>query len=252
MVTRRADGYALVQLLVLVALVTFAVVLATRRLHLPIVVGSLALSTQLGPTPAAAPCLSCAESEGMDAEARELLGLDDPSSVRNARRGADLLASLVIPSGVVAASVLGAWHEGSARALLEDAVVIAEAAALSANVTALSKQSFPRSRPDGGGGSFFSSHTARAFVLATAAGSVASLRGRESAPWIWAGGLTLATGVAYLRVAGDAHWFTDVAAGAAVGSAVGIAVPWLLHRRGHGLQGRFPVTPAPGGIRIAL
>jgi membrane-associated phospholipid phosphatase len=187
----------------------------------------------------------------MDEEARDALRLRDPTSARYARRGADLLVGAVIPAGVLAASALGAWHDGAPRELLEDAVVVVEAATLAANLTALSKRTFERRRPDGGGGSFFSAHVARAFVLATAAGSVASIRGRESAPWIWAGGLTLATGVGYLRVAGDAHWVTDVAAGAAIGSAVGIAVPWLLHRRGHGLR-RLPVTPAPGGIRIAF
>jgi membrane-associated phospholipid phosphatase len=221
------------------------------RLHLPLVVGSLALSTQLGSTPPAAPCSACAPSDGMDEEARDVLRLRDPTSVRYARRGADLLVGAVIPAGVLAASALGAWHDGAPRELLEDAVVVIEAATLAANLTALSKRTFARTRPDGGGGSFFSAHTARAFVLATAAGSVASIRGRESAPWIWATGLTLATGVAYLRLAGDAHWLTDVAAGAAIGSAVGIAVPWLLHRRGHGLK-RRRVTPAPGGIRIAF
>jgi membrane-associated phospholipid phosphatase len=222
------------------------------RLHLPLVVGSLALSSRLGPTPPGAPCPSCAPSGGMDVGAREALRLRDPTSARYARRGSDLLAGAAIPAGALAASALGAWHDGAPRELLEDTVVILEAATLAANLSALSKRTFARTRPDGGGGSFFSAHTARAFVLATAAGSVASLRGRESAPWIWAGGLTLATGVAYLRVAGDSHWLTDVAAGAAIGSAVGIAVPWLLHRRGHGLRRRLPVTPAPGGIRIAF
>lgn len=221
------------------------------RLHLPLVVGSLALSSQIGPTPALAACPSCARAGGMDEEARDALRLRDPTSARYARRGADLLVRAVIPAGALAASALGAWHDRAPRELLEDAVVVVEAATLAADLTALSKRTFARRRPDGGGGSFFSAHVARAFVLATAAGSVASLRGRESAPWIWASGLTLATGVAYLRVAGDAHWVTDVAAGAAVGSAVGIAVPWLLHRRGHGLR-RLPVTPAPGGIRIAF
>lgn len=221
------------------------------RLHLPLVVGSLALSSRIGPTPAIAACPSCARAGGMDEEARDALRLRDPTSARYARRGADLLVGAVIPAGVLAASALGAWHDGAPRELLEDAVVVVEAATLAANLTALSKRTFERRRPDGGGGSFFSAHVARAFVLATAAGSVASLRGRESAPWIWTGGLTLATGVAYLRVAGDAHWVTDVAAGAAIGSAVGIAVPWLLHRRGHGLR-RLPITPAPGGIRIAF
>ncbi len=221
------------------------------RLHLPLVLGSIVLASGVGSTPGGAPCAACAQAEGVDEEGREALRLRDPGSARLAREAADLLVVAVLPAGVLAMSALGAWQDGSPRALLEDAVVVAEAVSVAATLTSLSKRTFARTRPDGGGGSFFSAHTSRAFVLATAAGSVASLRGRDGAPWIWAGGLTLATGVAYLRVAGDAHWLTDVAAGAAVGSAVGLAVPWLMHRRGHGLR-RFPVTPAPGGIRVAF
>lgn len=221
------------------------------RLHLPLVLGSIALASGLGPAPGGAPCAACAQSVGVDEEGREALRLRDPDSARLAREGADLLVMALLPAGALAMSALGAWQDGSARELLEDAVVVAEAVSVAATLTSLSKRTFARTRPDGGGGSFFSAHTSRAFVLATAAGSVASLRDRGGARWIWAGGLTLATGVAYLRVAGDAHWLTDVAAGAAVGSAAGIAIPWLLHRRGHGLR-RLPVVTAPGGMRITF
>jgi membrane-associated phospholipid phosphatase len=73
-----------------------------------------------------------------------------------------------------------------------------------------------------------------------------SMRGDEAAPWVWAIGLTLASGVGYLRVAGDAHWMTDVLAAAAVGSAFGVGVPLLEKRLVHGVT----IAPAPGGFAL--
>jgi membrane-associated phospholipid phosphatase len=73
-----------------------------------------------------------------------------------------------------------------------------------------------------------------------------TLRGDEAAPWVWAIGLTLATGVGYLRVGADAHWLTDVLAGAAVGTAIGVAVPLFEKRLVKGVT----IAPAPGGFAI--
>jgi membrane-associated phospholipid phosphatase len=39
----------------------------------------------------------------------------------------------------------------------------------------------------------------------------------------------MATGVGYLRIAADKHYFSDVMTGAIVGSAIGIGVPLLFH-----------------------
>jgi len=78
--------------------------------------------------------------------------------------------------------------------------------------------------------SFFSGHTALAFAMAASSSTVASLRDYRSAPALWIGGLTLASATGYLRIAGDAHYATDVLAGAAIGAAIGIAIPMLFHR----------------------
>jgi hypothetical protein len=77
--------------------------------------------------------------------------------------------------------------------------------------------------------SFFSGHTGLAFAMATSAGSVASLREYKSAPAIWVGGGLLAVTTGYLRVAADAHYATDVIAGAAIGTIVGVSIPLLFH-----------------------
>jgi membrane-associated phospholipid phosphatase len=78
--------------------------------------------------------------------------------------------------------------------------------------------------------SFFSGHTGLAFAMASSSGAVASLREYRSAPAIWIGGGMLAVTTGYLRVAADAHYATDVIAGAVVGTAVGLAIPLLFHR----------------------
>jgi membrane-associated phospholipid phosphatase len=79
--------------------------------------------------------------------------------------------------------------------------------------------------------SFFSGHSALAFSMATSAGTVASLRGYDSAPMLWGGGLALAATTAYLRIAADAHYATDVLGGAVIGSLLGVAIPLLFHRK---------------------
>lgn len=187
---------------------------------------------------------------GLDVEVREHLRLGFARDARGARLWSDLVVNYGLPAGALLASGAAAWREGRPRTLFEDAVVVAQAVAIAADLNTLSKEFIARRRPDGGGRSFYSSHTSRAFALATAVATVSTLRGRDSAPWLWAGGLTLASGVAYLRVAGDAHWLTDVAAGAAIGGTVGFAVPWLFHRRRG--RHRLDVRPAPGGFALVF
>jgi hypothetical protein len=73
--------------------------------------------------------------------------------------------------------------------------------------------------------SFFSSHAATAFAAVAAAGTIASRRHSDDAPWIWIGGLGLAGTTAYLRVAATRHYLSDVLLGSAVGTAIGMLLP---------------------------
>jgi membrane-associated phospholipid phosphatase len=66
--------------------------------------------------------------------------------------------------------------------------------------------------------------------MATSSGTVASLRGYDSAPILWGGGLAIAFVTSYLRIASDTHYLTDVLFGAGLGTALGIVIPRLLHR----------------------
>jgi len=73
--------------------------------------------------------------------------------------------------------------------------------------------------------SFFSGHSALTFSIAVSTGIVASRRGYALAPVVWSTGLGLATLTAYLRIAADKHYATDVLVGSAFGIACGVAIP---------------------------
>jgi len=79
--------------------------------------------------------------------------------------------------------------------------------------------------------SFFSGDTAWAFSVASSATTLAYLRGYAAAPWILAGGGTLAVAAGVLRISADMHWATDVLAGAVIGTTIGAGLPLLLHSR---------------------
>jgi len=184
----------------------------------------------------------------LDASARDALRWRDPTS---AARASDLLANVAIPAlaGADALRSTGSFP-GAAR----DGLVLAEAASLASLATEGAKDGFARRRPGlptsgpaspAGNHSLWSGHTSLAFSIAVAQATQDTLRGDPAAPWAWAVGLTLASAVGYLRVAGDAHWLSDVLAGAVAGSAFGVAVP-LAEKRLVGVT----LAPAPGGIAI--
>ncbi len=77
--------------------------------------------------------------------------------------------------------------------------------------------------------SFPSGHTSAAFAMAASAGTIASMRGYRLAPLVWIVGMAIGGATAYLRIAADRHYFTDTLAGAALGTATGIGIPWFFH-----------------------
>jgi membrane-associated phospholipid phosphatase len=219
---------------------------------------SVWIGTELAkPVLAPARCRWC-EPNAVDAAAREAVVWSSPA---RARRASDVLAFGLVPAGLVAHQLLAARRAGATREGLVDVLVVAEAAALTADLTQVVKLVVGRQRPralhagpDAVRGpdddlSFFSGHTSLAFSLVAAAGTVSTLRGYPSAPWVWGAGGALAAGAGWLRLAGDAHWLTDVLAGAVAGTVLGVALPRLLHGRTSAPAAAGPPQPA---LAVAL
>jgi membrane-associated phospholipid phosphatase len=155
------------------------------------------------------------------------------------------------PLSALGVSALAAWHDHRAQNIPSDALVILEASLLAMDLNQVAKYAAGRARPyarfenasvlagspdpHDANLSFFSGHTTFAFALATASGTLATMRGYRWAPWVWAQGLAIGLATGYLRIAADRHYLTDVIGGALVGSAVGFAVPFL-HRPGRSIM----------------
>jgi membrane-associated phospholipid phosphatase len=162
---------------------------------------------------------------------------------RRGDRLSDLSLSLAIavPIGVLAVS-----HDDFDKGFGRDVLIVCEATTISGALTQGAKYALRRERPwahfadappgeelgsAGSNLSFFSGHASTAFAVVASSGAIASMRGDRAAPWIWGTGLGLAATTGYLRIAADRHYLTDVVAGAVVGTAVGLAVPHLLHKK---------------------
>ena len=206
-----------------------------------------------------AQCSWC-EPTGFDTAVRDALRMDNsrpPASVSH------VLSHGVIPFGGFAALFVPATGHDKTSYALADGWIMLNAAILTTGLTEGTKTLAGRQRPAFHYGrqsetefsdresqanrSFFSGDTAWAFSFASSAATLAYLRGYETAPYIAVGGGVLALTTGVLRIAADMHWATDVMAGAAVGTGVGIALPVLLHPRKAGGQGAsVSATPLVG------
>lgn len=220
--------------------------------------GSLALvltDVALGSPLAPDACRLC-EPGAFDRRAREGLRWPDTAA---ARKTSD---ALVVAVPALAVGAIG-WLErrdGDLRGFGEQAVVVAEAVSVTLLATQVAKAAFGRQRPYAWAGaapsegqddvlSLWSGHTATAFSAVTSAATAARLRGHRGWRWILGAGLVGATAVGWLRVAADRHWATDVLAGAAVGSAIGLGLPVWLHGPEAPAGGRaLSVLVLPNGV----
>jgi membrane-associated phospholipid phosphatase len=143
--------------------------------------------------------------------------------------------------------------------IIDDAIPVFEAVIATQLVTQAVKISVARQRPFvrfGGDTvpaspennlSFFSGHSSLTFSIAVAAGTVAERRGYKLAPVIWVTGLALAGTTAYLRIAADRHYLTDVMTGGAVGAAFGFLFPRLTGS----LPAEVSIVPSHNGLALA-
>jgi membrane-associated phospholipid phosphatase len=100
--------------------------------------------------------------------------------------------------------------------------------------------------------SFWGGHSAFLFSVAAGATQVARLRGRTGWKWLALASFAGAAATGWLRVAADRHWATDVLAGAAVGTAVGLSVPLLVMHPAGERGTAVMLVPAPGGLALVF
>ena len=186
------------------------------------------------------------------------------------------LAFGAAPLSAAGLTILAAMTDHRGNEALVDIVAVAEGGLAAMLVTEILEPITLRTRPyvhaiaddgaraaviaqTGAFHSFPAGHVVEAFGLAAASGVVASMRGYRLAPLVWAGGLLLGVATAYTRMAADRHYFTDVLAGAAIGTVVGGGVPLLFHRPTRGdrhagwlERATFTATPIPQGQMIGV
>ena len=186
-------------------------------------------------------------------------------STNTAATVSSIIGFFVEPGAMLGLTALSSANERAVDRFPVDALLITEATVLAGDINQIAKYAFARERPfvhylprapdvvraltdspSDDNLSFFSGHTTLAFAVATSAGTVNSLRAYRLAPLVWGVGMTMAVSVAYLRIAADKHYFSDVMTGVIVGSAVGIGVPLIFHSVTSGSTAS-PAPPSASG-----
>ncbi|MGE0871469.1 MAG: phosphatase PAP2 family protein [Kofleriaceae bacterium] len=213
----------------------------TRVVHLSIATAGgaafLVSETVLKPTLAADHCRWC-DPPGIDASVRDALVWSDVDRARTWSNITGYVSAPALSLGVVTALALA--EDPSWARLIDDTVPILETVAVSQVVTQVLKFAAARQRPfvhyagaataasTDDNMSFYSGHAALAFGMVTSAGMVLHRRGSRLEWLMWGAGIALSASTAYLRIAGDKHYFTDVVTGSVVGVAAGLTIPrWM-------------------------
>ena len=222
--------------------------------------GALWLTTGSLIKPSIAPldCRWC-DTNGFDDWA-SALRRDDPHAVDLT---SDIISYAVEPAAASGLVVLAAVQDHHPRDLSVDLLLVGESLVGAALVGEALRFATARERPfvhdlpaeDKGSTahpeennlSFVSGHAATSWALAIASGEVASRRHRRLAPVVWATGLTMATATSFFRVGSGEHYASDVLGGAALGIAVGLAVPYLHRARAGDRAVAASLAPVPGG-----
>jgi hypothetical protein len=210
----------------------------------------LLLQKQLAPTR----CRWC-DPPGFDADLSRSLRWHDPKA---AARGSDALA-IALAGGALGYGLLDGYRRGDPEVGWENAFLVTEATSVAMLLDSGVKYAVGRQRPDAWRGradagprsdrnlSFFSGHTTFAFALASSSSTLLLSQHAPHAGTYSVLAFGAAATVAYLRVAAEKHYPSDVLVGAGVGTLVGWAIPHFFHApRPGGVQ----VLPAPGGIAV--
>ena len=157
--------------------------------------------------------------------------------------------------GLMAHADGASFREGA-----EDLLIVTEAVAVTLVLMQVAKFTTARTRPDAWAGSgsvtansrmsFFAGHSAVAFAVAASGTQVLRLRGRTGWGWFAAATFVGSAASGWFRVASDNHWLTDVVAGAAIGTAVGFALPGLVLHPATAHAPAVTLAPAAGGVAL--
>ena len=168
---------------------------------------------------------------------------------------------LAVPVGAALTLGLMAGADGASfREGAEDLLIVTEAVAFTLVMMQVAKVTTLRTRPDAWAGSgstsansqmsFFAGHASTPFAVAAAGTQLLRLRGRPAWGWFAAATFAGAAASGWFRIASDNHWLTDVVAGAAIGTAVGFAMPGLVLHPATPHAPAVTLTPAPGGLAL--
>lgn len=179
-----------------------------------------------------------------------------PSTLKQQNRfrdASDVLLTISINQMLVDTLVVSWWMHERPEVAWQMALIDIETLAINTAVNTIVSGAVSRQRPYGDRcvgelgdrlddcvrsrryRSFFSGHTSTTFAIAGMTcmhHAYMPLYGHAAADAAFcAFGFLTAAGTGALRIVGDQHFFTDVLVGAAVGTAIGLGVPWLLHYR---------------------
>lgn len=181
----------------------------------------------------------------------------DRGAIGNTNDFARQLSDLTVGAVIIVPLALDALHVRDQDIFREDALVFAQTLLVNGALTTAAKFIVQRPLPrtyagdpnlvhkPAGYRSFYSGHTSLVFAGLAATAMTSRLRHGETV-WPWIVMAAVGTSVAIERVADGRHFPSDVMVGALMGTATGIAVPWL-HARTRSHTGALIVAPAPGG-----
>ena len=219
---------------------------------------------------------------GLDETVRDSIGLQAFNARRTAADVSDVLLAGTLTFPFLFDALTTAWsRRGSGTVAQQMMAIDLETLAVAGAVTSLTSSLVSRERPYATNNlcetqlgpthrdcqlefrfryrSFFSGHTSLSF---TAASLVCMhhlnlhLYGGSGDTAACVAAMTAASATGTLRVMADVHYATDVLAGAAMGTLIGLGVPWLFHYRHktphtHGaLAPNVSIVPNPTGVSL--
>ncbi|MBL6447778.1 phosphatase PAP2 family protein [Fulvivirga sp. 29W222] len=133
--------------------------------------------------------------------------LEQPQMIRTNIEDKFRYAPVAMVYGLNLVGIKGENNFGERTIILSKAILLQHA------ITTVMKRGFHMARPGGGGYSFPSAHTARAFATAT----FMHYEYKEVSPWYSVAGYSFAVATGALRVVNNHHWLPDVLVGAGIG-----------------------------------